>query len=222
MHSHYYNIEKTEKAVASGNHRGVIGGAWDVIGPLQIDFLKSQGLQPQHRLLDIGCGSLRLGHHAVRYLDAGNYFGTDLNPSLLEAGYQHEIVAVDLKDKLPRSNLVTDEAFEFPTLPRQFDFAIAQSLFTHLPLNYIRLCLGNLARHLDGPCSFFFTVFLADTDPSLPIKHPAGVTTHPQKDPYHYTPEDMSHIGRDTPWTINVIGEWGHPRDQKMVQATIC
>ena len=33
----------------------------------------------------------------------------------------------------------------------------AQSVFTHLPLNHLRLCLANLARRLVTPCRFYFT-----------------------------------------------------------------
>ena len=38
-----------------------IGGLWDQMGQHQFDFLKKKGLKPQHKLLDIGCGSLRGG-----------------------------------------------------------------------------------------------------------------------------------------------------------------
>ena len=72
---------------------------------------------------------------AVDFLDSGHYWGTDLNESLLDAGYEKEIVPASLTDKLPRENLVTDGDFKFPSIPQEINFAIAQSLFTHLPLN---------------------------------------------------------------------------------------
>ena len=43
-------------------HRAFVGGdgdLWDRIGRLQFDFLVSQGLRPEHVLLDFACGSLR-------------------------------------------------------------------------------------------------------------------------------------------------------------------
>lgn len=84
----------------------------------------SRGLKPEHKLLDISCGSLRGGVKFVRYLNAGNYFGTDLNASLLQAGYDIEIANEGLLEELPRSNLITDEKFDFswaaqPFRPRQ-------------------------------------------------------------------------------------------------------
>ena len=46
-------------------HREQVGGLWDEIGALQIDFLRAQGLRPGDTLLDVGCGCLRGGVHFV-------------------------------------------------------------------------------------------------------------------------------------------------------------
>ncbi|WP_052027133.1 class I SAM-dependent methyltransferase [Rhodovulum sp. PH10] len=128
------------EGVRAGAHRELIGGLWDEIGRLQLDFLLTQGLLPTNHVLDIGCGSLRAGVRLVRYLDSGHYFGTDLNESLLQAGYEIEIAREGLQDKLPRTNLVTDGEFDFSWCAVSFDVAIAQSVFTHLPLNDLRVC----------------------------------------------------------------------------------
>ena len=58
--------------IAGGRHRELIGGMWEEMGPHQLAFLKGQGLQPHHRLMDIGCGALRLGTLAVDYLERGD------------------------------------------------------------------------------------------------------------------------------------------------------
>ena len=85
-HSGYYDQEAMRADVRDGRHREAIGGLWDEIGDLQMRFLIAQGMQPGHRLLDVGCGSLRLGSRAVEYLDAQRYFGSDLNEVLIRAG----------------------------------------------------------------------------------------------------------------------------------------
>ena len=56
-------------------HRQYVGGCWDEIGRLQFDYLVSQGLRPNHYLLDIACGSLRAGIHFIPYLEPGHYLG---------------------------------------------------------------------------------------------------------------------------------------------------
>ena len=58
-------------------HREQVGGLWDEVGALQIDFLRAQGLRPPDTLLDVGCGCLRGGVHLVGYLEPGRYYGID-------------------------------------------------------------------------------------------------------------------------------------------------
>ena len=69
-HSVYDDEATIARMAAEGQHRKIIGGLWDEIGQLQFDYLRENGLTPQSRLLDIGCGSLRLGAKAVAYLES--------------------------------------------------------------------------------------------------------------------------------------------------------
>src|SRR4051794_36845830 len=45
-----YSSNLTDAEIAAGKHRQHVSGAWDTIGPLQLDYLVEQGLQPRHRL----------------------------------------------------------------------------------------------------------------------------------------------------------------------------
>ena len=81
-----YGRQLTEEEIRSGWHRQFVGGAWEEIGRLQFEYLRRQGLRPQHLLLDVGCGALRGGIHFVRYLEESHYCGIDINASLVEAG----------------------------------------------------------------------------------------------------------------------------------------
>jgi hypothetical protein len=56
----------------------VVGGMWDEIGKLQFEFLVKEGLNPEHFLLDVAWGSLRVGVHFVRYLESDCYKGIDI------------------------------------------------------------------------------------------------------------------------------------------------
>lgn len=222
MLSNYYNKAAMAAAVERGDHREVIGGRWDEIGELQLAFLQANGLTADSTLLDIGCGSLRLGARAVEYLNAAKYWGTDLNAVLLDAGYEKEIVPAGLSERLPRSHLIADEEFRFSGIPANIDFAIATSVFTHLPLNHMRLCLANLAERVTSGCTFYFTLF---TPPEgMPVtgtydQAKGGKRTYPHRDPYHYSVADLDHAAAETPWTVTYIGEWGHPRNQMMAKA---
>src|SRR5437868_130600 len=67
-------------------HRVAVGGMWEEVGRLQLDFLVSRGMLPGHRLLDLGCGSLRGGIHFVGYLEPEQYVGVDASAELLVTG----------------------------------------------------------------------------------------------------------------------------------------
>lgn len=215
----YYQTEWVAKNVDAGLHRELVGGMWNAIGMLQFEFLLGQGLKPHHRLLDVGCGSLRGGVHFIRYLDAGNYFGIDLSAELLDAGYERELGAT-LQQKLPRSHLIATGDFDFSGIPDDIDYALAQSLFTHLPLNHIRLCLARLAGKMRSGTTFFATFFeRPEQHPHHePLTHyPAGAITFSTQDPYHYTVAELAAMTMGLPWTARYIGEWGHPRSQHML-----
>jgi SAM-dependent methyltransferase len=219
--SPYYDIERISEQVAAGDHRAVVGDAWEEIGQLQFEFLKNRGLRPCHRLLDIGCGALRGGVHFIRYLDQGNYVGVDINQSVLDAGYNVELRMLNLQSRMPRENLVCVGDFNFSCLPhRQFDFALAQSLFTHLTLNQIRECLCRLAEAVKIDGIFFATFFELPRAISAagPYLHsPGGITTYGAADPYHYWLADMFYAAQKLPWQVRYIGDWGHPRAQRMI-----
>lgn len=205
------------------DHRAVVGGLWESMGRLQLEFLERQGLEPEHRLLDVGCGSLRAGVHFVRYLEPGHYFGLDISDSMIERG-RAELAAAGLSGRGPR--LLVDDSFSFELLGSDFDFAIAQSVFTHLPLNSIHRCLVNIAGVLRPGGRFYATIFEQEREPNdlRPQRWATddGLTleTWPDRDPYHYRPEALLELCRELPLQFEYIGEWGHPRRQRMLQFT--
>ena len=217
----YEDEERIIALVARGDHRGAIGGLWDEVGKLQHDYLVAQGLQPIHRLLDVGCGSLRGGVHFIAYLNSGNYWGVDLNSSLIEAGWNEELRKAKLQERQPREQLVCLKGFEFQSLNERFEFAIALSVFTHMNLNNIRRCLTRLSPVLEPGGKLFATFFEVQTgqDPEEPIPHdPGGIVTFSHRDPFHYCFEDFQHAISGLPLTVRYHGEWGHPRDQRMLE----
>lgn len=83
-----FTVPALERTVHQrGEHRSFIGGMWDELGDLQFEFMKEQGLKPHHRLGDVGCGALRGGVKFIPYLDAGNYYGLDINASCIDAAW---------------------------------------------------------------------------------------------------------------------------------------
>lgn len=218
--SSYDDLDFIASRVAAGQHRAVVGGMWEEIGRLQLDFMRAHGLQAGDRLIDLGCGSLRGGVRFVGYLDPGNYHGLDSNQSLLEAGYRVELSSAGLQDRLPRRNLFCNSEFVLPVEDGFFDAGIAQSLFSHLSFNSIRLCLETVAPKFRVGAKLFATYFeLAPDQPASRdlVRDPGGVVTHGHMDPYHYRPGDLVQAAVGAPWRAFNLGQWGHPRAQSMM-----
>jgi SAM-dependent methyltransferase len=202
-------------------HRHAVGGRWEQIGALQFDFLVAEGLTPAHHLLDVGCGSLRGGVRFVDFLDSGHYFGIDQNAQLLTAG-ERELERAGVTGKHP--TLVAGSDFAVAHLGQSFDFAIAQSLFTHLPFNSIVRCVAEVGRVLQ-PGGRFFATFFANPGPRLrtetmPLGRGIPIDVHLDADPYYYDPALFSWLCEGSDLTCEYRGDWGHPRFQQMLVFT--
>lgn len=216
----YYDTNRIKAAVQSGDYRDIVGGLWEEAGRLQFDFLVKQGLRPEHRFLDVGCGALRGGIHFVKYLNSGHYYGMDLSQDLLDAGYEKELGPLGLQKKLPRAQLLADSQFDFSRIGTKIDRALAFSVFTHLPLDRARVCLEKLAAVMRPGGKFYATFFEApEGKPTHPDMHhePGGIVTHAGIDPFHHRLSDYAHLIKGLPWDLEHIGEFGHPRDQRML-----
>jgi cyclopropane fatty-acyl-phospholipid synthase-like methyltransferase len=150
--------EHTDQRVEVDPHSAV-GGSWEEIGRLQYDFLVARGLQPHHRMLDIGCGTLRGGRHFIGYLDAGNYTGVDISSKAIE--YAKQLVTAEgLAPKMPQLIVNEKKTLTFDEFPGQtFDYLLAQSVFTHLKAEHIEECFANIRRIMHPKSSFYFTYF---------------------------------------------------------------
>ena len=135
----------TEEEIEQGAHREFVGGyrQWDLHGQRQLEFLVAQGLRPDHLLLDVGCGSFRAGRHFVDFLEPEHYYGVDANHSVVLAGYDREL-SDEQRRRLPTSHLRINDRFNVD-FGVGFDYAIANSVFSHVSLNHIRLALYRLS-----------------------------------------------------------------------------
>jgi SAM-dependent methyltransferase len=120
------------KAILDEEHHQQYGGPW-AKGKYRFEFLVASGLRPEHRLLDLGCGSLRIGVFAIPYLDAGNYFGVESHLFSLEAAATYEIPLHALEAKAPR--LLWDANFTFSHFGTTFDWAIDSATSTSVGKN---------------------------------------------------------------------------------------
>jgi SAM-dependent methyltransferase len=136
---------------------------WHEYADWQMKALRQHGLLPQHRLLDVGCGALRLGHLAIAYLDPGNYCGIDPDGRLLDLGRAVlRRLGVDRPHSLRQSS-----AFDFERFGMSFDFAMAQSVFTYLSQAQIEQCVEHLKTVMKPGGKFIFTYWFNPNSPRL-------------------------------------------------------
>ncbi len=194
------------------SHREKVGGLWDLIGKLQFDFLVNEGLKPENFLLDVGCGSLRGGVHFIKYLKIARYYGVDNDEELLNAGKNIELNNYHITDKKP--NLLLINNFDCSKITQKFDYALAQSVFTHLDLNNIIVCLIQIKKLLKPKGRFYVSFFESKQDifELLPTKN-----HYFNKDPFHYNFQIFEWIAQKIGLNIDYIGDWKHPRNQKMM-----
>lgn len=205
----------SKEQIEAREHRPKIGGAWNRIGPLQLEFMQSRGLEPHHKLIDVGCGALRGGVNYVRYMDVGNYYGVDIEPSLIEAG-KWELEQEGLEDK--GTNLLVSDSFKVEQFGETFDYGIAVSLFTHLDMNLIVTCLSRVGRVLEEDGEFYASFFEAPHSAHIePRDRGNERLSYYDRDPYHYSFEEMGMLASLAGVGVQYIGHWGH-RGQQMLK----
>lgn len=190
-------------------HRRYVGGNWDEVADGAMAFLLSQGLRPDHVLLDVACGSLRLGSRAIPYLEPGNYLGLDKEASLISAGLKHELDPVLIEQRRPE--FVVSDTFEFSRFSRKPDFAVAYSLFTHLIPDAIDLCLQNLARAINSDTLFFATFHRRNPFWRNPSRSNSFAS-------FRYSTAEMLEFGRRNGFAAEYLGEWMPEAEQKVVR----
>src|SRR6266496_2739915 len=186
------------------HHRAYVGPPedYDLIVAMTFNLLTTLGLRQHHSLLDIGCGSLRIGRLLIPYLNRGKYFGVEPNNWLVEAGIEHELGKDVVEIKRP--------TFFFSASPEtvvqanvSFDFALAQSIFSHCGLDLIRGWLSAVSRALTQSGALVAT-FLPDQKDS---KQRGWV--YPEC--VNYQPETLERAAAEVNLRFEIL-DWKHPR----------
>ena len=137
------------KLKAGDNHYMAYVGPptqYDFMGATQFRLLSTLGLRANHSLLDFGCGSLRAGRLFLTYLDEGSYFGIEPNKWLIEDAIKNQI-GKDLAT-LKKPHFDHNGDFKTDVFSQQFDFIIAQSIFSHTGIDLITTALSNFKESL--------------------------------------------------------------------------
>ena len=154
---------------------GVGGGDFAAIGRGFFGhFTKLGGLQPHHRVLDVGCGCGRMAVPMIPFLkDSGEYWGFDIVLAAIEWSRSHITVnhprfhfdVADIYNKVynPKGKSHSLE-YRFPHADNFFDFTLLTSVFTHMLAADMEHYLAEISRTLKPGGSCMISFFLLNPE----------------------------------------------------------
>ena len=80
-------------------------GDRNALGAASFKHLRKHGITPQDVCVDYGCGTLRMGIHAIRFLEHGCYWGFDIDQALLDEGAR--LLGPELEAKAPNLRVIS-------------------------------------------------------------------------------------------------------------------
>jgi len=150
----------TERARALEGEGVFLGGPvrfFGTAGRKTLDALRAEGLTPSSKVLDVGCGCLRIGHRLIEHLEPGGYCGIEPDARMLEAGIRHLLDEDVVETRAPRFD--HDPDFDFTVFGERFDFLLARSIWTHASKDQIRKMLDGFVT-VAAPGALFLTSYV--------------------------------------------------------------
>ena len=175
---------------------------YDLIAAMTFNLLTTLGLRQRHSLLDIGCGSLRIGRLLIPYLNRGKYFGVEPAEWLVAEGIKQELGKTVVQTKRP-TFFFTDSPETIVQAKVSFDFALAQSIFSHCGLDLIKGWLSAVSRSLAPDGALIATFLPSDEDSQR-----AG-WIYPEC--VNYRPETLERAAAEVDLRFQIL-DWKHPR----------
>lgn len=154
-----------DKKPGDRHYRAYVGppNDYDFIAAMSFNLLTCLGLRQHHRVLDVGCGSLRVGRLLIPYLNKGNYIGYEPNQWLVEAGIDNEVGGDQINIKKPQffgSDGLGD------VQANSVDYILVHSIFSHCGADLLEDWLENIFRIVkdDG---FFLATYVRGLEDTI-------------------------------------------------------
>lgn len=105
-------------------------------------------LRPDSRVLKIGCGTLRVGLHFIRYLEPSHFQCLEKDELSLMAAFKYELPSQGLLHRRPL--IVQGEDMDFTKFGSEvvYDLTYASAVFLHMPDTLVWVGLERLASRL--------------------------------------------------------------------------
>lgn len=173
--------------------------------------------------IDVGAGDIVLGEFLSEIGIPKVFYAQDLSEPSLKSGIERikkSGTRVDIFRTLVSSN------FDLSQIENcSLDCAFSNSLFSHLSINSILLCLRNLSTKMKFDSKYFSSMIIVPRgDDSKPYdwsyleRKGTNVISYPNQDPFHYSEETVFALSNfDTGFKVVDIHDYGHPF-QKLVE----
>ena len=161
-------------------------------GDVILDFLREEGLRPEHRVLEVGCGCLAAGAPLIRFLnEADQYVGLDPNGWLIAAALEEDLT---LCAKIP--DFVVRGDFD---VEGEFDMVVAHSVLSHVSGGQMRQALGNLRRNLRPGGVWLASLRRGPDDYDPTWRYPNAA---------FFSRETLDAVGDSTGWRVEHVPEY--------------
>ncbi|MBD8879454.1 class I SAM-dependent methyltransferase [Rhodanobacter sp. 7MK24] len=174
---------------------------YDLVSAMTFNLLTCLGLRQHHRVLDVGCGSLRIGRLLIPYLNAENYTGVEPNEWLIQGGITQELGKDQVAIKRPTFH-ISDNARDLPA-DAKFNFAFAQSIFSHCGPDLFSQWLHEISERLADDGVLAGTYLIAEEDCALSGWIYPGCV--------YYRAETVARMAEEAGLKFMVL-DWRHPR----------
>lgn len=177
---------------------------YDLVAAMTFNLLIALGCRQQHKVLDVGCGSLRVGRLLIPYLNKHGYAGIEPHGWLIKEGIERETGEDQVRIKEPRFH-ISDNAAELIKDQTRYDFVIAQSIFSHCGLDLLQAWLAQFAELIadNGTAVVTYIDGTEDTDAKGWV-YPGCV---------NFTGQTMARLAREHSLEFVPL-RWRHPRQQ--------
>ncbi len=135
---------RAEEMIFRHGFLGVPVETFDQGGRRQLIALLNEGLNPESKVLEIGCGCLRVAYWLIRFLDPGSYYGIEPARQRVEYGLRRLFTPEEVKLKQPQFDY--NAHFDSSSFNIRFDFFLAGSIWTHASKRQIQATLDCFIR----------------------------------------------------------------------------
>ncbi len=140
---------------------------YDLVAAMAFGLLTTLGLRQQHHVLDVGCGSLRVGRLLLPYLNRNCYTGLEPNAWLVSDGITREVGRDQIAIKQPRFSYEED-ARALIAEGLRYDFVLAQSIFSHCGPDLLASWVSQVSELLTDHGALVATFIESDADNRRP------------------------------------------------------